>query len=262
MMKKGHYDLGGRALYAEMHGSGAPMVVIEVGGTMAGTSDPGWIPIRQALARQTSVFLYDRSNLGRSDPDRRPRSLNDFAGDLHAVLQAAQAEPPYVLVGCSLGGMIVTHYASLHTEYVQGILLLDPPHPEVNLRTLAVLTPERPDEPTALASFRQVAWQEQYAPLEAPESEAVDYQVSILQAQDTWNLRDIPLVVLTAGIDEWEAGFPPEAARAYDQVWTDLQKAYAALSTRSRHIVVDDSDHVIHDRRPELVLEMIRGLLS
>lgn len=252
--------VGSRLLYAEIHGASAPTVVIESGSTMAGTSDPGWRSFTEALAGECSVFLYDRAGLGRSDPFERPRPLSSFAADLRAVLQSARAAPPYLMVGCSLGGMIVTHYASLHPQEVCAVLLLDPPHPEINLRTLDILPLARPEEPPALAAFRQTAWQEQYEPLAAVDAEALDFPASIIEARACWNLGDIPLLILTAGVNAYEDGFPADAAAAYEAAWLDCQRAYAALSTRGEQRMVVDSTHVIHYEQPDLVLAEIRRL--
>ncbi len=237
-----------------------PAVVIEVGSTMPGTADPGWRAIGEKLSQETQVFFYDRASLGKSDPAFLPRTLADFAEDLRLVLQAAAVPPPYILVGGSFGGMIVTHYASLHPQEVGGVMLVDSPHPEVNLRTLALLPPETPSEPKSLADFRRQAWLEQYAPPETFEREGLDATASIAQAQEIWDLRDIPLVVLTAGIDEWEESFPAETARRYEDLWLDMQKKLAGLSTRTTHTIVEDSDHLIHERRPEVVMEAVRNL--
>ena len=250
-------SIGARRLFVEKLGTGSPVVVIEVGSTMPGTADPGWRLIADRLAKEQQVFLYDRANLGKSDPAPLPRSLTDFSEDLSQVLQESAVPPPYLLVGGSFGGMIVLHYASLHPREVCGVVLVDSTHPEANLQTLKMLPPERPNELKALAAFRRQAWLEQYTPLETFEKERLEAATSLEQAR-AWNLGDIPLVVLTAGIDEWEEGFPGDIAEKYESLWLDLQKQMAALSSRSIHRVVEDSDHIIHVRKPEAVMEAIR----
>jgi pimeloyl-ACP methyl ester carboxylesterase len=258
------YDIGGRCLYAEWHHSPASRVtvVVEVGSTMPGTRDRGWDPVRDALLEHASVFFYDRANLGRSDPVPMPRPLSAFTADLHAVLQAASVPPPYLLVGGSFGGMLATHFASQYPQDVTGVVLVDSTHPEHDLRAMAVLPPEVEDEPKSLAEFRRLLWTEYYAPLETFEWEGLDAPASIQEAKEAWNLRDLPLVVLTAGIDTWEEDFPPGPAAAYESVWMDCQNMYLALSTHSRHIIVEDSDHLIHFNHPDVVIEAVRSILD
>jgi len=104
---------GKRKLHVETFGSGHPTVVIEGGSTQAGTKDQGWWPIRDILAKETCVLMYDRAGTGDSDPAPLPRPISEFANDLHAVTHGTNVEKPYILLGGSSGGLVVTHYASL-----------------------------------------------------------------------------------------------------------------------------------------------------
>lgn len=251
---------GDRSLYAEWYGSGGPAVVIEVGSTMPGTNDPGWFPIIGELSHETTVLVYDRASLGKSDPTSKPRTLADFTDDLRAVIAAAPVQPPYVLVGGSFGGLIVTDFASRDPQEVAGIVLVDSTHPEHNLQSLPLVPPENPGEPPSLTEFRRQMWLEQYAPLETDEWEGLN-AADAIERSKAWNLPDIPLVVLTAGVNEWEADFPPEIAELYEQAWLQMQRDLASLSTRSFHRIVADSDHIIHYRRPDLVIASVRALM-
>jgi pimeloyl-ACP methyl ester carboxylesterase len=257
---KRHIEVGQRRLYTEQIGRGRPAVVIETGMTQAGTQDLGWRPICDALAAETSVFLYDRAGLGASDPVQLPRPLSAFTADLRAVLQGAEVEPPYLLVGGSFGGMIVSHYAACYPLEVAGIVLVDSPHPETNPRTLALLPPETPEESPSLREFRALHWQELYAPLSV-EAEGLDLLTSIGEMQALPALGNIPLVVLTAGRNDWEADFPQEVAERYEALWLDLQRAWAARSGQSRHQIVQESGHCIHEEAPVVVLDAVRRLL-
>jgi len=258
---KHQINIGPRKLYIEQYGSGHPTVVIEVGSTQAGTKDQGWWPIRDALAKETGVFLYDRAGTGESDPAALPRPIAEFTADLHRALHATRTAPPYLMVGGSFGGLIVTHYASLYPKEVAGIVLVDSTHPEHNQRTLEILPPESPGESQALRNFRNLLWQETYMPLSTIEAEGLDFPVSALQMRTTWDLGSIPLIVLTAGRDEWEDGFPKEVATQYERLWLALQKELATRSTHHTHLIIEGSGHCIHDERPDVVLDAIHRLL-
>ena len=82
------------------------------------------------------------------------------------------------------------------------------------------------------------------------------------QVQASGRLGDLPLVVITAGRDEWEEGFPPELARAQEDDWLAMQKEWAALSDNNTHIIATESTHVIQDCQPELVVVVIRRLVE
>ena len=124
---EGRFDVGGRKLYMECHGAGSPTVVYlhgsvrERGG--AGGRSAGEIP--ELLDDHNRVCVYDRANVGRSDPVRGPLTGRDSAKDLHALLAAARVRGPYVLLGASLGGAIADIYAATYPADVAGMVLLD-----------------------------------------------------------------------------------------------------------------------------------------
>jgi pimeloyl-ACP methyl ester carboxylesterase len=57
-----------------------------------------------------------------------------MAEELHALLTAAHIDPPYVLAGHSLGGLIALFYTARHREHVAGLALIDSSHPEMHWR--------------------------------------------------------------------------------------------------------------------------------
>ena len=77
------------------------------------------------------------------------RTADDAIGDLHALLESAGVEPPYVMVGSSFGGFVATYYAATFADEVVGVVLLDVPAPDATLT--AALIPEIAwDHPTNL----------------------------------------------------------------------------------------------------------------
>src|SRR4029079_17451033 len=85
-------------------------------------------PVQREVAQFTRVCRYDRANRGQSDSAPKPRSAQDAVNDLHAVLITAKVPAPYVLVGHSLGGIIVRLYAHQYPGEVAGLVLVDPAH--------------------------------------------------------------------------------------------------------------------------------------
>jgi pimeloyl-ACP methyl ester carboxylesterase len=82
------------------------------------------------LRDRAQVCIYDRTNVGFSDPLPGPLSGNDAVRDLHRLLSAAHIRGPYVLLGRSFGGLIAVMYAATYPEDVSGIVLLDAPLPD------------------------------------------------------------------------------------------------------------------------------------
>lgn len=124
----------GRQLALSCWGEGSPTVVLEdghpseQGGRLQFGRTGG--AFLNALVAHTRVCAYDRAGYTASDPaPNEPRTADDVIEDLHALLTAAEVAGPYVLVGASFGGMIVTYYAARHPEEVAGVVLLDVPAP-------------------------------------------------------------------------------------------------------------------------------------
>ena len=57
-----------------------------------------------------------------------PRSLHQIAGELRALLANARIAPPYVLVGHSLGGLVIRVYATEYPSEVAGLALVAASH--------------------------------------------------------------------------------------------------------------------------------------
>lgn len=120
----------GRRIAVRCWGRG-PVVVLEGGG--AGTRQFGQSEFTRELARDAQVCVHDRAGTGLSDaaPDRR-RDADDVVEDLHDALSAADVDPPYLLVGSSFGGMVMTHFAERFSDEVMGVVTLDTP-PRVSI---------------------------------------------------------------------------------------------------------------------------------
>src|SRR6266542_2955093 len=123
----GYVHASGRRLYLDCAGHRAPTVILEAG---AGRAHDTWDAVWSALTTLTRVCRYDRAGIGHSQSGPRPRTVQDVVTDLHALLHAAQLPRPYLLVGHSLGGLIVRLYAGLHPEEVVGLVLIDSSHPD------------------------------------------------------------------------------------------------------------------------------------
>jgi len=83
-------DIGGRRLHLVTAGEGAPAVVII---PALGESVLGWRRVLQGAAAQTQACVYDRAEIGRSDPPPHWRRTPDImAADLRD-LQTGHAAP-------------------------------------------------------------------------------------------------------------------------------------------------------------------------
>src|SRR5579884_910974 len=118
------YDVGGgRRLMLYHAGKGTPAVVIEAG---AGAFGLDYLNLLDLCAKRTTSVLYDRAGTGWSDPGPLSRSAREIVTDLHNALSAAGVEGPYLLVGHSLGGLLVRAFAQHFPNDVVGLVLIDP----------------------------------------------------------------------------------------------------------------------------------------
>src|SRR5215218_2700884 len=120
-------DVGGHRLHLHCTGSGSPAVVLEPGQGGA-SSDLGWIA--PAVARGSTVCVYDRAGRGWSDAADGPQDATQIAADLHTLLERAQVPGPYVLAGHSFGGLYILSFAAQFPDQVAGMVLLDSTAPK------------------------------------------------------------------------------------------------------------------------------------
>ena len=124
-------NVNGRKMHIDCTGEGNPTVILEAG---LGDTYLSWRKVQPEIAKFARVCSYDRAGLGYSDSSSQPRTSRVIAQELHALLQAAQVPPPYVLVGHSMGGYDVRLYASLYRDEIAGMVLVDASHPDQETR--------------------------------------------------------------------------------------------------------------------------------
>jgi pimeloyl-ACP methyl ester carboxylesterase len=115
-----------RRMHIHVTGEGTPTVVFESG---MGASCLSWTRVQPEVAQFSRAVSYDRAGHGWSDLAREPRTAQQIALELHALLGAAGVPGPYVLVGHSFGGYVVRAFAHIYHDDVAGIVLVDSIHP-------------------------------------------------------------------------------------------------------------------------------------
>lgn len=110
----------GCSLYYEIHGEkGTPVLLING----YGASSAGWYrPFVETLARHHRVILFDNRGVGQSDKPNEPYTMNQFADDCAAVMDAAGEQSAHVL-SVSMGGMIAQNLALRHPKRIRGLVL-------------------------------------------------------------------------------------------------------------------------------------------
>jgi pimeloyl-ACP methyl ester carboxylesterase len=115
-------DLGGYNFHLWCMGQGGPAVVMSSG---AGDFSFAWALVQPKVAESTRVCAYDRAGEAWSDLGPQPRTMHQEAFDLHRALAKAGVAGPYIMVGHSMGGMVVREFAAMFPADVAGMVLVD-----------------------------------------------------------------------------------------------------------------------------------------
>ena len=111
-----------RRLNLLIAGEGEPTVIFAPGG---GCTTLEWAPVQHPISALTRTVAYDNAGFGFSDPGPLPRTAAAIVNDLRDALRAADVAPPYVLVGWSMGGLIMRLFAFRYPEEVVGMVMVD-----------------------------------------------------------------------------------------------------------------------------------------
>jgi pimeloyl-ACP methyl ester carboxylesterase len=244
-------DVGGYRLHIHCTGEGSPTVILEAGAAAL------WAWVQPAVAQSTRVCAYDRAGYGWSEPGPEPRDAQHIATELHALLDAAAIQPPYVISAHSIGGIYTRAYYRQYPDEVAGMVLVDATHPDNwerqgesidTLQAMAgvsavlsrvgvmrlVAAGQRFDLPeTSSAALLASMSSSQY--WSAQRADAAAIPASLEQARISGDLGDLPLAVLVA------LTYPEGRGRDTERA---LQLELAALSTNSLYREIPEAGHI------------------
>lgn len=262
-------EVDGYTMHIHCKGIGSPTVILESG---AGGFSISNQPMQQWLREETRVCVYDRAGMGWSDPRPKPRTAWQIAHELHALLQAANVESPYVLVGPSNGGLYVRAFAVEYADETAGLALLDPTFENTLAETKGL-----PNSVylfmARIGVFRLTANSEELAVMAAHRAKSINWETyaaewETLQSAEqielmkrrvgkAGTLGNIPLGVISAnqlGIPVQD--MPPQARAAFEEE----ENAMRSLSTNVRYLTVI-SDHGLSNQQV-LVQQMLRDVIN
>ena len=102
---------------------GQPVIVFQSG---MGTPMGNWEPILESVSEIAPLITYDRPGIGESDPDEVMPTIKNVSDFMIKILQHLKIDPPYMLVGHSLGGVYVRGFANYYPELLAGLVIIDP----------------------------------------------------------------------------------------------------------------------------------------
>ncbi len=264
-------SVGDHRLHLLCKGSGGPVVVIEQG---AGELSKFWWSVQDEIAKFAQVCTYDRAGYGWSEPGLLGKSVEDRTRELNTLLSNAGLQGPFIFAAHSYGGFIVRAYAQEYPDEVAGLVLVDTPdessifQPDVLSfyakarviqRVIGLLS--RFGVLRLLSHWVQLdrfgLWltrPSEYAALCDDLLSLERVPESMRASKSAGSLGSLPVIVITHG-----QPFPGPFA-VLEKNWSEGQEQLAALSTDSVLIVAKDSNHMIHQDEPALVVDAIRRM--
>jgi pimeloyl-ACP methyl ester carboxylesterase len=222
-------------------GTGTPPVIFEAG---AGDGLDTWKQVFPEIAKQTTAFAYSRRGYGVGTPVLTHRDGATIVAELRALLAREGLQPPYILVGHSLGGLYMQLFAKLYPAEVAGVVLVDSTSPD----QLARMKDERPGNYALMQSLITLN------ALHTMSAEVRGMTETSLQYHAAGPPPQCPMIMLSAkrGTAIDGAGFVEFIQRLQAEVvgaWPGAEQRFI------------DSRHYIQREQPEAVITAIRELL-
>ncbi len=286
-------DVGGYKLHINDTGTGGPTVILDAG---IGCNSLDWALVQPEIAKFSRVCSIDRAGSAWSETSSKPRTSEVIVEEMRTLLKKSNISGPYILVGHSFGGLNSQLYASKYPDEVAGIVLVDSAHEDqlqrlpqdANNKQAALLkqkalllTLSRLGVVRLLHSLPQAKKQVEIFPenirslylsqkqqtkhLKTMLEESENLEESLNQLKQAENkIRNKPLIVISAGKapTPQEVGLSQEDTDKMTSAWRELQKDLASKSTKSHHIIAEDSGHMIPQHQPKIIVDAIQSMVN
>ena len=278
----------GQTIEVYIAGSSKQTVVIQTG---MGCSFYDWLPIIEKLSRHFTVVSYHRPGYGKSELGNHSRTTKQATKELHMLLQKLDIHAPIILIGHSYGGLCAQHFAMLHEEKLQALILVD--STSMNLQRLDELhlpisdltdsddmwlqkynTYSKMDVDmlsnelkTMLAdqSRQQIEFSTSPTLYKATASELSEWKNCARSIKELYKTIEVPLIVI--GRDPQfsitqltEGGMPKGEATQLESMWQELIHEQLQLSINSQYILAEHAGHGIEIDRPDIIIEAVQSL--
>jgi pimeloyl-ACP methyl ester carboxylesterase len=241
--------IGKHHVEVSVTGEGPHTVVFEAG---LGHDLSVWEDVASEVSEFAKVVSYSRAGYGQSEASELPRTLNQIATELDALLTAQNVSPPYIMVGHSAGGFYIRKYAELYPNKVQGFVFVDAT-PEKILVALRGLDKER-------ALKEEIVINSMTPDRVKPE----DIYFSKITATGVFpsssDLPNVPAAMITAMKQEYPQ-FLMHTAEGKN-LWRELQSELITGFTNYQHTILSGSGHNVHREQPGVVVNAIQYVIE
>lgn len=105
----------GSRLFVETHGDESLPTAVLIHGWSLNSGQ--WVYLQQEWHQKLRIVTWDLAGMGQSTgPDNHDYSIDKMAHDLRAVIESCGADKPVVLMGHSIGGMIILKFCELFPD--------------------------------------------------------------------------------------------------------------------------------------------------
>ena len=270
-----YIDVGGHQLHLNCTGHGSPTVIFESG---LGGSSLDWVKVQARVSLFTRACSYDRAGYGWSESAAGPRNAERLAADFDKLLVYGSLKPPFVLVGHSIGGVLIRRYAERMPDKVAGMVLVDSSHEEQFKRMeaagmLVAAAPARGatfivsnywQVPSGMpAELRLLARQLAIRPaaVRALYLELAELRGTVEQRPAGARLPDVPLAVIMR--EPLRNDRPAsKRTRLLARLWLEMQKELARETPGATLLTATGSGHHVHLDRPEMVVGAVQDIVD
>ena len=222
-------------------GTGSPVVALQAGHQ---DGKKTWANVVPQLSKISTVISADRPGHGGNRATDAPRDPCTIATEQHSMLVAAGVQPPYILVGHSLGGLYQYVYAKMYPNDVAGLVLLDPTHPQ----HWEALQRNFPLGSNLIKAMRVTVFSN-------TDRKEFDAQTQCLNSLNMSQPLNIPTKLLFSG------RFRSEERGDYENMLKPLREDWQRLVGSKQVQTVWDSGHYIQKDSPEEVVEAVHNLI-
>ncbi|PEF55157.1 alpha/beta hydrolase [Bacillus cereus] len=278
----------GQTIEVYIKGSSKQTVVIQTGMTC---SFYDWLPIIEKLSQHFTVVSYHRPGYGKSELGNYSRTTLQVTKELHLLLQKLDIHEPIILIGHSYGGLCAQHFAMLHEDKLQALILVD--STSMNLHRLDELHLPISDQtdsddmwlqkyntyskmdvdmlsnelkPILANQSRQyIEFSTSPTLYKATASELSTWKNCARSIKELYKTLEVPLIVI--GRDPQysithltEGGMQKEEATQLEAMWQELIHEQLQLSINSQYILAEHAGHGIENDRPDIIIEAVQSV--
>lgn len=228
-----------------------------------------WADIQKVISSTCKTLSYDRAGEGQSSESIAPRTIESIFDDFRQLIEGLNVQPPFILVGHSLGCIYNKYAADKLGDKVVGQVFVDGSTPafkdlKFNYRTEAqaaywkeVIEGEGEDESEIVDPFCEYAARHELLAVfnQVPFNSNILNTVIVCDEMSGWfnPAKDPSLSYILV---------PVNVLLKDNSTWVGIHKKWIDEMPSARFVIAENSGHMIQFDRPDIVLEEIQRMVG